>query len=161
MLLLRQDPSLAPRPEREISRTCPYPGLLAYDAQDSEAYFGRDEEVAAALRRLRDTGVLAVVGPSGIGKSSLVRAGVVATVQRGPPKTAGSRVTRSSSVMRRAPTRVDAGQGLFSRGAGDRDRTGMASLEGWGSTIELHPRAPRTIRRSFAGSPRDGEQGTP
>src|SRR5687767_15110968 len=31
----------------------------------------------------------------------------------------------------------------FSRhrdGAGDRDRTGMASLEGWGSTIELHPR---------------------
>jgi hypothetical protein len=26
------------------------------------------------------------------------------------------------------------------RGAGDRDRTGMASLEGWGSTIELHPR---------------------
>jgi hypothetical protein len=26
-------------------------------------------------------------------------------------------------------------------GAGDRDRTGMASLEGWGSTIELHPRA--------------------
>lgn len=28
-----------------------------------------------------------------------------------------------------------------SNGAGDRDRTGMASLEGWGSTIELHPRA--------------------
>lgn len=26
-------------------------------------------------------------------------------------------------------------------GAGDRDRTGMASLEGWGSTIELHPRS--------------------
>lgn len=25
-------------------------------------------------------------------------------------------------------------------GAGDRDRTGMTSLEGWGSTIELHPR---------------------
>ena len=82
MLLLRQDPSLAPRPEREISRTCPYPGLLAYDARDSEVFFGRDEEVAAALRRLRDTGVLAVVGPSGIGKSSLVRAGVVATLQR-------------------------------------------------------------------------------
>ena len=28
----------------------------------------------------------------------------------------------------------------FLGGAGDRDRTGMASLEGWGSTIELHPR---------------------
>ena len=28
----------------------------------------------------------------------------------------------------------------FRVGAGDRDRTGMASLEGWGSAIELHPR---------------------
>jgi hypothetical protein len=26
-------------------------------------------------------------------------------------------------------------------GAGDRDRTGMTSLEGWGSTIELRPRS--------------------
>jgi hypothetical protein len=29
---------------------------------------------------------------------------------------------------------------MVKRGAGDRDRTGMVSLEGWGSTIELHPR---------------------
>ncbi len=29
-------------------------------------------------------------------------------------------------------------------GAGDRDRTGMVSLEGWGSTIELHPHAPHS-----------------
>jgi hypothetical protein len=35
-----------------------------------------------------------------------------------------------------------------SRRAGDRDRTGMASLEGWGSTIELHPRgAPLSKQR--------------
>jgi hypothetical protein len=33
-----------------------------------------------------------------------------------------------------------AGRPATLRGAGDRDRTGMASLEGWGSTIELHPR---------------------
>ena len=48
-------------------------------------------------------------------------------------------------------------------GAGDRDRTGMASLEGWGSTIELHPRVPRQrngrvallVRQAFsvAGDP--------
>ena len=36
--------------------------------------------------------------------------------------------------------REDAGNTRGSSGAGDRDRTGMASLEGWGSTIELHPR---------------------
>ena len=39
------------------------------------------------------------------------------------------------------------GKPLLSRGlhggAGDRDRTGMASLEGWGSAIELHPRRRR------------------
>jgi hypothetical protein len=32
-------------------------------------------------------------------------------------------------------------------GAGDRDRTGMTSLEGWGSTIELHPHEGRAIAR--------------
>lgn len=83
VLLLRQDPSLTPRLGREISRVCPYQGLLAYDAMDGDLFFGRDDEVAAALRRLRETGVLAVVGPSGVGKSSLVRAGVVATLLRG------------------------------------------------------------------------------
>ncbi len=31
------------------------------------------------------------------------------------------------------------------RGADDQDRTGMASLEGWGSTIELHPRVLNTV----------------
>ena len=39
-------------------------------------------DVAACLRRLADVGVLAVVGPSGSGKSSLVRAGVAAALQR-------------------------------------------------------------------------------
>ena len=33
------------------------------------------------------------------------------------------------------------GESNGANGAGDRERTGMASLEGWGSTIELHPRA--------------------
>ena len=45
----------------------------------------------------------------------------------------------------RLRARTDLGRGprqhreAFVIGAGDRDRTGMASLEGWGSTIELHP----------------------
>ena len=48
-------------------------------------------------------------------------------------------------------------------GAGDRDRTGMASLEGWGSAIELHPRGaqgapvtmvPQRLGRSAEGARR-------
>jgi len=83
-LLLRQDPSLAPTESApaEILATCPYRGLLPYEAADADSFFGREDDISACLRRLRDTSVLAVVGPSGVGKSSLVRAGVVASLER-------------------------------------------------------------------------------
>jgi hypothetical protein len=50
------------------------------------------------------------------------------------------------------------------RGAGDRDRTGMTSLEGWGSAIELRPRgglaAPASVPfRGAAGTARGGPRG--
>lgn len=41
----------------------------------------------------------------------------------------------------------------FNVGAGDRDRTGMTSLEGWGSAIELHPRS-AARGRIVLGAPR-------
>lgn len=82
-LLLRQDSSLDIPVAREISPVCPYRGLLPYGAEDADAFFGREDDVAACLRRLRDSRVLAVVGPSGVGKSSLVRAGVAAALGRG------------------------------------------------------------------------------
>ena len=43
-------------------------------------------------------------------------------------------------------------------GAGDRDRTGMASLEGWGSTIELHPHAVRPLAYGAKVSARQSER---
>ena len=80
--LLRQDPSLTPGVRGEASTVCPYRGLLPYGIQDADSFFGREDDVATCLRRLRDSGVLVVVGPSGIGKSSLVCAGVVASLTR-------------------------------------------------------------------------------
>lgn len=81
--ILRQDPSLVPRDALpEPSTTCPYLGLVPYDIADADGFFGRDADVAACLARLADVGVLAVVGPSGTGKSSLVRAGVAAALVR-------------------------------------------------------------------------------
>jgi DNA-binding SARP family transcriptional activator/WD40 repeat protein len=85
-MLLRQDPSLLPAVLAEAPAICPYRGLLPYDAADADSFFGREEDVAACLRRLRDASVLAVVGPSGVGKSSLVRAGVVASLARSGPR---------------------------------------------------------------------------
>jgi WD40 repeat protein/DNA-binding SARP family transcriptional activator len=81
--ILRHDPSLvAGVALPEPSTTCPYLGLVAYDVADAEGFFGRDGEVVAGLRRLAAVGVLAVVGPSGSGKSSLLRAGVAAALKR-------------------------------------------------------------------------------
>ena len=81
--ILRQDPELVAEVALpEPSASCPYLGLVAYDVVDAEAFFGRDADVAACMRRLTSGGILAVVGPSGSGKSSLVRAGVAAALGR-------------------------------------------------------------------------------
>ncbi len=81
--ILRQDATLAVEESPVgVDTACPYQGLTPYDVDDAEAFFGRDEDVAACLNRLRDVGVLAVVGPSGSGKSSLIRAGVASALRR-------------------------------------------------------------------------------
>ena len=81
--MLRQDPALfehAPLPEP--SAVCPYRGLLPYDTDNADTFFGRSDDVDECLQQLSATRVLAVVGPSGSGKSSMVRAGVVAALRR-------------------------------------------------------------------------------
>ena len=56
---------------------CPYPGLLAFTANDADRFFGRERETEAFVNRLRAQPLLAVVGPSGAGKGSFVQAGVL------------------------------------------------------------------------------------
>ena len=63
--------SIPPRAE-----TCPYRGLMAFRSEDGDLFFGRDEVVASICDRLLGSGFMTVVGASGSGKSSLVRAGV-------------------------------------------------------------------------------------
>ena len=60
---------------------CPYKGLLPFQPEDRELFFGREQLVKDLAERLRSSSVLAVVGPSGSGKSSLVRAGLVPALQ--------------------------------------------------------------------------------
>jgi hypothetical protein len=55
----------------------PYPGLRPYEPDEAHLFFGRDQQVLELLRRLRVNRFLAVVGTSGCGKSSLVRAGLM------------------------------------------------------------------------------------
>ncbi|MFN2470887.1 MAG: PQQ-binding-like beta-propeller repeat protein [Gaiellaceae bacterium] len=61
---------------------CPYKGLLPFELEDSDLYFGREQLLDDLAARLSDVSFLAVVGASGSGKSSLVRAGVVPALRR-------------------------------------------------------------------------------
>ncbi|MCX4834151.1 MULTISPECIES: nSTAND1 domain-containing NTPase [unclassified Streptomyces] len=66
----------------------PYPGLEAFMEDDAAVFFGRDREIAELVGRLhpvtprRAQRFVAVVGPSGSGKSSLVRAGLLPALAR-------------------------------------------------------------------------------
>jgi len=81
--VLRQDPSLMTGAAyTEPSAVCPYLGLVPYDVDDAEVFFGREDEIASCLRSLAEVCVLALAGPSGSGKSSLVRAGLAAVLRR-------------------------------------------------------------------------------
>ncbi|TMQ19399.1 MAG: hypothetical protein E6J90_18160 [Deltaproteobacteria bacterium] len=68
----------APAPVAEAPVRCPYPGLRPFTADDAADLHGRDREVAELVRRLRERQrELVIVGPAGVGKSSLVAAGLI------------------------------------------------------------------------------------
>ena len=77
-LLDALEPLLPGRYVRRLrSDESPYAGLKSFQESDAHRFFGRGRDVAAAVTRLRDVPLLGIVGPSGVGKSSFVRAGIV------------------------------------------------------------------------------------
>jgi hypothetical protein len=64
-------------------RDGPFRGLARFEREHRDVFFGRRVEVAAALEVLRTRGLLALVGPSGSGKSSLARAGILPALEEG------------------------------------------------------------------------------
>ena len=61
----------------------PYKGLAAFDEGDAEDFFGRDAVIASLLEVVGRNRLVAVVGPSGIGKSSVVLAGLIPALRAG------------------------------------------------------------------------------
>ena len=59
------------------SDTCPYRGLASFGEDDARFFFGRTSEIRSAMAHLDAWPLLAVVGPSGVGKSSFVHAGMI------------------------------------------------------------------------------------
>ncbi len=71
-------PERAPEDDRN-----PYPGLAAFTEEDAEFFFGREAEVSRVWRKLTTRRLLAVIGPSGVGKSSYLRAGLMPVAPEG------------------------------------------------------------------------------
>jgi WD40 repeat protein len=65
------------------ARVNPYPGLPPFEERNADVFFGRDREIEDLLERLTSRRLLAVIGVSGCGKSSLVRAGLTPILRLG------------------------------------------------------------------------------
>jgi WD40 repeat protein/DNA-binding SARP family transcriptional activator len=82
--MLAQEPSLEFRPPPKERATafaagdvCPFKGLAPYERADTTFFFGRERIVEELVALARDTQLIALVGASGSGKSSLLRAGLL------------------------------------------------------------------------------------
>ena len=78
--ILQHDPTLEDTPPgmaRDEAATCPYKGLAAFEAADAFYFCGRERLLDELVSRLASGSFLGIVGPSGVGKSSLLRAGVL------------------------------------------------------------------------------------
>ncbi len=99
---------------------CPYKGLLAFEREDAPVFFGRETQVQRVLERLAEVRFVAVVGASGSGKSSFVRAGLLAGLEAAT--TAGG---------------MSAGVALLTPGAHPLDELAGAVSAALGSTAQM------------------------
>jgi hypothetical protein len=68
----------------------PFPGIRPFEMDETNLFFGRDGQSDELLKRMQRTRLLAVVGTSGSGKSSLIRAGLLPALYGGLMGDAGS-----------------------------------------------------------------------
>ncbi|HEX3482698.1 MAG TPA: protein kinase [Kofleriaceae bacterium] len=110
----------------------PFTGLAAFQEADAGRFFGRDRDIEHVVAALRSRPLVAVVGPSGTGKSSLVRAGVIPALKR-------SGEGWDAHVVRPGRDPLAALVGMFApaassreegvSGAGHGDHTGRSALQ--------------------------------
>jgi energy-coupling factor transporter ATP-binding protein EcfA2 len=76
-----------PQPSEQFI-PCPYPGMVPFKQDESQHFYGRDDEIGKMIELLQQHRLLFVIGPSGSGKSSLVFAGLLphlSTAEDFPP----------------------------------------------------------------------------
>ena len=95
----------------------PYPGLRPFERSQAALFFGREQQTGELLQHLNQHRFVGVVGLSGSGKSSLVRAGLVPALERGFLPAAGSRwriavMRPGSHPLQALAAALDAGEAL-------------------------------------------------
>src|SRR5664279_4291053 len=123
-------------PTEDFQPENPYKGLRAFQSADNQDFFGREKLTARLIKRLEETHefghFMAVIGPSGSGKSSLVKAGLIPALWRGDLP--GSEKwfivemlpgTHPLEELEIALTRVAANQSSHLREQLSRDRRGL------------------------------------
>ncbi|MBP2327930.1 WD40 repeat protein/energy-coupling factor transporter ATP-binding protein EcfA2 [Kibdelosporangium banguiense] len=102
----------------EEDGTAPYSGLAALQVEDADRLFGRTALLEEIVGRLTQNRFLAVVGASGVGKSSLLRAGLVARVRT---EGLGDSAAATAVVMTPGERPVDELAARLAERAGDRE----------------------------------------
>src|SRR6185503_1633989 len=83
VLLKQITTTLQPKP---FDGRCPYKGLEVFEEEDAELFFGRERLVNELIGRVKESRTVFITGPSGSGKSSLVRAGLIHALKQGTIK---------------------------------------------------------------------------
>jgi WD40 repeat protein len=110
-LITQISTTFQPRP---FDGTCPYKGLDVFEEEDAELFFGRETLIEDLVGRVKDSRTVFVTGPSGSGKSSLVRAGLMPALKQGALKEAHSERWLFAS-MKPGRDPIEALAGVFSR----------------------------------------------
>src|SRR6266508_4931056 len=87
LLLSQITTKFQPKP---FSGECPYKGLEVFEEEDAGLFFGRERLVEELIGRVKESRTVFITGPSGSGKSSLVRAGLIHALKEGSIKDANS-----------------------------------------------------------------------
>jgi WD40 repeat protein/DNA-binding SARP family transcriptional activator len=75
--------ALPPPSDADTVVVCPFKGLASFDVEDAGFFFGRERLVAEMVARLAGAPLVGIVGPSGSGKSSALRAGLLPALAEG------------------------------------------------------------------------------
>ena len=85
-----------------------------FEEDDAPLFFGREREAALLVEKLRDARFLAVLGASGSGKSSLVRAGLVPALRQGAAPWVVATMTPGASPASALAAQLEQAHGIAS-----------------------------------------------